>query len=211
MRPNSPVQTTSVSSSRPRASRSAQQRGDRLVDFARLAHGAFVGVVVVVPVLGVAAAGDDLHEAHAALDQPARDQAARAEAARDLLVQAVELPRGLGLLRDVDRLGRGGLHAIGQLVGGDARVELARGGRDLRGVAAVQPLRHVERAALALLGHVRLPVDVEDRRAAGLDGRALVDRGEKAVAPHGVPPFTLPSFSIITTMAGRLSETEPSP
>ena len=70
-----------------------QQRGDRLVDLARLAQRAGVRVVVVVPVLAVAAAGDDLHETHAALDQPAGDQAARAEVARDVVVEAVELSR----------------------------------------------------------------------------------------------------------------------
>ena len=52
-------------------------------------------VVVVVPVLRVAAAGDELHEPDAAFDQPPRDQAAGAEVARDVVVEAVQtLGRG---------------------------------------------------------------------------------------------------------------------
>ena len=76
---------TSVSSSRPRAFRSVEQRGDRPV--ALLGVVAVVGDVgVVVP--GLAVAVVDLRHAHAALDQPAGDQAGVGE-----LALAVQLAR----------------------------------------------------------------------------------------------------------------------
>ena len=147
-----------------------EQRRDRLVDFPRLAQRAFVGVVVVIPILAVAAAGDDLHETHATLGEPARDEAARAEVTRLFIVDAVEFPRLGGFAHDVGGLGRGRLHAKRQLVGGDARIELRGGGAGLRGVAAVEPLREVERRALARRGLIRPAVDVENGCARGPHG-----------------------------------------
>ena len=77
-----------------------QQPGDRLIGHA--AHLLVVAdqVLVRVPLhRDRAAAGVKLHEADAALHQPPRQQTARAELARVLLVQAVQLPRCLGFLR----------------------------------------------------------------------------------------------------------------
>ena len=73
--------------------RSCKQSRDRLIGFARLAERAFVGVVVVVPIFRVAAAGDDLHETNAAFHQPPGDQAAGAEIAGHFLIHAVHLVR----------------------------------------------------------------------------------------------------------------------
>ena len=67
------------------------QAGDRLVGVAGVLGvvGDQVGVGVPVVVV-VGAAGIDLDEAHAALDQPPRDQAFAAEVGRSRLVDAVE-------------------------------------------------------------------------------------------------------------------------
>ena len=76
-----------------------------------------------VPLAGAAvAAVEDLHEAHAALDQPPRRQAhARPNGAVVSLVEAVELLRvGFGLLLKSNHLGHRRLHAERQLVRLDA-------------------------------------------------------------------------------------------
>ena len=133
MRPNSPPQRTSVSSSRPRAFRSREQAGDRPVDLERVAGDALLEAAVLVPLVAVR----DLHEPHAALGEPPRHQALAAE------VLAWPRRRGRtavrvagGLARDVLDLGRRRLHAEGQLERRDPafeRLVLVRpvpGGRD---------------------------------------------------------------------------------
>src|SRR5262249_5888122 len=86
---------------------------------------------VLVPELAARAAARlrvvDLHAAHPALDQPPRHQALPAEDLRRLLVQAVQLPRRLGLTAESERLGSLALHAEGQLERRDAGVEGAVG------------------------------------------------------------------------------------
>ena len=79
---------------------------------------AMVGdVLVVVPGLVVAVV--DLHHAHAALDQPPRQQAGVGE-----LALAVQLARGGRFAADVERLLRLALHAVGHLQRRDAGFEL---------------------------------------------------------------------------------------
>ena len=83
-------------------------------------------VVVVVPRL--AGAAPDLHEAHAALQQPPRDQQLPAVQCRRRTASRIVLR----LAVDVERVGRLGLHAVGQLERLDA-------GFELRVVAAARP------------------------------------------------------------------------
>ena len=92
-------------------------------------------VGVGVPAVGVAAV--ELHEAHAALHQPSRQQAAQAELGRLLAVQAVQPAGRLRLLREVDPLGERLLHPERQLVRLHAGPQL-RVGRVLRGREPVQ-------------------------------------------------------------------------
>ncbi len=69
-----------------------QQPGDRQIDLRRqLARGCVLMPRVRVPRAAAAAAVEDLHEAHAALDQPPGRQAELAERLRGVVVQAVEL------------------------------------------------------------------------------------------------------------------------
>ena len=77
VRPNSPIQTTIVLSSRPRWARSATSAPIALVELGEEALGEGVEGVGV----GVPAAERDLDERHPLLDQPPGHQAARAERA----------------------------------------------------------------------------------------------------------------------------------
>ena len=134
VRPNSPPQITSVLSSRPRAFQ-VRSRPAIGLSMTGTARPWFCSILRVrVPL----AAGPviELHEAHAALDQPPGQQAIAAEGGRLLVVEAVESLRRLGLLGQVHGFRRLGLHAEGQFVAGDAGVEfglLRPGLRHVRG------------------------------------------------------------------------------
>ena len=114
-RPNSLARTTSVRSSRPRSSRSriSCATGASISFFIVL--GALVAVLVRVPVDERDVLGRDLDVARAGLDQPPRQQAAQAEAAGVVGVEAV-----LRLERQVERLGR---RRAQQAVGGVERAD----------------------------------------------------------------------------------------
>ena len=97
VRPNSPPQRTSVSLSRPRALRSCQQAGDGPVGRGAVVRQLRLEAAVLVPELAARPLRRDgvidLHAAHAALHQPAGQQALLAERLGRLVVQAVELLR----------------------------------------------------------------------------------------------------------------------
>jgi hypothetical protein len=75
-------------------------------------------VVVVVPRLALSM--PHLHEAHAALHEPARDQNLPR-----LRSFTVHLPNVFGLARNVERIGRVHLHTVRELEGLDARSSCA--------------------------------------------------------------------------------------
>ena len=87
MRPNSVTQTTSVSSSRPRAFQVAQQRGGGLIEDRAVDVVLRLERLVAVPVADAFAhrvgAVEQLHEAHAAFEQPPGEQAVAGEAGLD--------------------------------------------------------------------------------------------------------------------------------
>ena len=95
VRPISEAQTTSVSSSRPRAFRSLSRSGDGLVDFLAVHGKAFLDVAVIVPAVA-ARAVQQLDEADAALHHAARQQTLAAEWLGHRIVEPVELPGGFG-------------------------------------------------------------------------------------------------------------------
>ena len=103
MRPNSVVQTTSVSSNIPRALRSFSSAATGL-SVASAMGGSSLAMLAWLSQLLVGAAGaaPDLHEAHAALEHPPRDQTAAAEILGGFVVEAVELARGLGFAGEVE-------------------------------------------------------------------------------------------------------------
>jgi len=77
--------------------------------------------------------------------------------------------------REIDCAGRFGLHAKGEFVAGDARLEFAL--RAGGGVGAVHLREEVELAALLGVAHAFGRVEVGDRVAAGGKARALIDGG----------------------------------
>ena len=112
VRPNSPIQTTSVLSSMPVVLQVVDQRGEGRVDL----PGELADAVVVL-LVGVPAVGADLDERDAGLDEPAGQQAALAERRA-----AVGVADRLGLLLQVEgaHVGRedhpGGLVVQGAVV-----------------------------------------------------------------------------------------------
>ena len=126
MRPNSVVQITIVSSSRPRLFRSwiraaaglIHARGHRAV----VAGDVFVRVPVA-PREAVVGSAPDLHEPDPALQQPTGNQAIAAEIFGDRLVQAIERFGRRRFTRQVEHLGRAQLQPGGQLVAGDAGLQ----------------------------------------------------------------------------------------
>ena len=108
-----------------------------------------VDVVVGVPLNGDRpAARIELHEPHAALDQPAGQQAAGAELDRARIVEAVHRPGRFRLAREIDGLGRRTLHPESQLVSRDPRRQLGVGRVEVLLVHRAQQVEHA-----ALLGN----------------------------------------------------------
>ena len=70
-------------------------------------------------------AREDLHEAHAAFHKPPGEQALAGERAAVWQVESVRLARRLGFFRQIHRLGRRHLHAVGQFEGVDPRGQVA--------------------------------------------------------------------------------------
>ena len=125
----------------------------------------------------------DLHEAHAALDEPARDEQLLARLG--VAVGGANVGR---LLVDVEHIGGLGLHAERDLVGLEARLE-RRVLREVLLVERVERVDEVELAALLGLGDVGV-ADVLDHLLhvlrLGVDARALIDAGQerRAVVPR---------------------------
>ena len=146
VRPNSPPQTTSVLVEQAARFQILEQAGDRLVHRAAELGVVLLDLRVRVPL--AARAVVELHEAHAALDQPPREQAHAAQSRRSLFHRCRRAAsRVFGFLREIDRLGRLGLHAEGEFVAGDARLEFA----SARRVAACARFSCVEEIQLAAL------------------------------------------------------------
>ena len=105
-----------------------------------------------------------------------------AEALRVAAFQAVKLVSGVGFLREVEGLGRSGLHARGGLkglnTGAQVRVVLAT-----LEVLAIEKLKQAQFIPL-LIGGGGAAMHVGDRFFAGDDARALMHDGQKVRAPH---------------------------
>src|SRR3989442_176888 len=110
------------------------QRGGRLICLAATIDEVLGDALVVVPDLAV---DEELHETDAALDETAGDQATRAVFARDGIVQAVKLLRGLAFSGQIERLLRRSLHPRGEFVAGDARFQVRFAGMT-RKMAAIE-------------------------------------------------------------------------
>ena len=129
-------------------------------------------VRVVIPTAGI-----DLDEADAALDE-----ATSAEELGTEVALTVHIAGLLGLLRDVERVGRGSLHAEGEFEGFNAGLELLVFLDGLH-VAAIELGHEVELLALGFFGR-ELALEVSDHlvgRSARTEGglRTLEDTGQE--------------------------------
>ena len=162
-----------------------QQACHRPIRFGGVLRVIPLDVVVRVPGVGVLvadAAGKDLHEPDAALDEPSRHQALAPERLAHGVVEAVERLRRLGLTRDVHRLRRASLHAIGELVRGDARRQLAVAGEHLH-VQFVQLRQRVEPGTLGIGAQACRRLQVDDRIAGRTKLRPLIGSRNESGAP----------------------------
>src|SRR5262245_17653556 len=75
-----------------------------------------------IPIVGGAGI-DQLDEADAALGHAAGDEALPGEAGGFVAIEAVEVERGIGLLREIEDVGHGLLHAEGGFEGFDSAGE----------------------------------------------------------------------------------------
>ena len=123
---------------------------------------------------------EEVHEAHAFLDEAAGEEAVVGEAGFAGLGAVGFERRGL-LLRDVHDFGHAGLHAESEFVLGDARDRLSVAEFVL--LALVQVLERVERGATEVASHARRIVREEDRVSLAAALHALEDRRDEAGAP----------------------------
>ena len=124
---------------------------------------------------------EQLHVARPALEEPPCHQAVVGEAALAADVRTVERQDVLRLVRQVGELGHRGLHAIGQLVLGDAGADLRV--PDLLGPALVQGREVVEHAAAQVARQAVGIPQVEHRVPLPAELHALVLARQEAAAP----------------------------
>ena len=153
------------------------ERRLRLVDVAALLGDVAHKLVVLIP-----AAVIELHEPHAPLHEPPREQAVGRERAGLLALRPVTIERGRRLGRQIGELGHRGLHAEGHFVlrhaGGDLRIAVAGL------LQRVQPGEAVEHRSPQLPRHARRVGEIEDGIAARAKLHALVARRQEARAPE---------------------------
>ena len=178
VRPNSPPQMTSVSSSKPALLQVLDQRRRGLVGVAALDVELGGQVAVLVP-----AGVHDLHEPHAALDQPAGHQAVVGE--RALLAG----PRGrtssstsAGSLREVGQLGHAGLHLDTPSRTGRCAWR-SRGRRSRCSFISFSRAMSSSRPRRICAAHAVGVRQVEHRVAAAAELHALEPRRQEARAP----------------------------
>ena len=132
-----------------------------------------VGVPVVIV---VGTSGIDLDEAHATLNQTAGHQAFLAEVLGAVLVHAVEGLNMLRLLVEIDGFWSGGLHLVGELIGGDACGKVGVIPASFL-VALIKMIEGLNQAILLIRSHVVDVFEVENGVTFGAKDRALVGGG----------------------------------
>ena len=211
MRPNSPPQTTSVSSSRPRCLRSLSRAAIGRSTSLALLRQAVHDVVAGAGAVHVPAPVEELHVAHALLDQPAGEQAVVGERRLARARRRRASRTFFGSLADVHHLGHGDLHAVGQLVLADARQRLGVA-ELLRARSSFSLSQRVEAAAADVAAHALGVVDVQDRLADRAALHALVDATAGSRCSTGLlPPVGSVPPLISTTKPGRSWFSEPRP
>ena len=166
-----------------------QKRGDGLVDGLGIFFVAVLEPAVLIPAIAIAAGAGELNEPHAALHQPAGDEAVAAECAgvAEFRVEAVILFGLLGLALEIHQLRHGRLHAEGQFLICDGRFDLVQMSHaiDYAGVEFANEVQLVLLQRGSSLG----AADVGDWFVAILEDAALVGRGQKAVGKTTEPAW----------------------
>lgn len=160
-----------------------EEGGDGLVDFGAVLAVVLLDALVGVPRLfEVAAAGVELDEADAALDEPAGDEAVAAKLVGGLLADAVHV-QGLGrFIGDVHGLRGFGLHAVRELVGFHPRRQFLGTGIALH-VNFVELRQEVELSALGLAAQMLRAIEIEDGITHGTKQCPGVGGGHEAAGP----------------------------
>ena len=106
-----------------------EQRGDGAVGLGAVEIVVFLEVVVSIPgSRPFIAPAVELHKAHAALDESAREQAVAAEVGGDFVVEPVAAAHRLCLAAQIGAFRGAHLHPEGEFVGMDPRSQAALGG-----------------------------------------------------------------------------------
>ena len=130
----------------------------------------------------IPAGGVGLHKAHAALEQPPRQQQASAEFLGAIVVEPVRLAGGFLFLTEIKNARHFHLHAISQLVAVHARGQLGVA-RTPGDVVFIELRQKIEVAALLLARDTLGRVQIENRRTLRAQRGALKVRRQKAVGP----------------------------
>lgn len=163
-----------------------EKAGDRSIDPAAHRRMIFLDVLMRVPPTDVARI--ELNESSTALDQSPRQQTAGAELGGRGVVQSVK-PLGFASFpREIDRLGRRGLHPIGQFVSLNPRGQFGIF-RAAFQMMSVQLADEIERPALLRGGHAGGRLQVENRIAPGPSEGSLIGRRQKTRTVSGRTPF----------------------
>ena len=142
-------------------------------------------VVVAVPsVLDVAAAGVELDEAHAFLDELAGDEARAAKVRRALVIESAHFTRGVVFAVEIDLTHCLRLHAVGQFIGFNPRHQFGLFGMPLE-VFLVQRLEQIEAAPLGAVAGALWCGEIQQGRAAAAKQGALIRCGHIARRPVG--------------------------
>ena len=116
-----------------------EECGYRLVRLRTRPTQSLLEIRVVIPgVVAAAAIHINLHDPHAALNEPPGHKAPAAIGGGNLIVETVHLPGGLAFLRHVESIRSGYLHPRRQFIARDARIQL-RARRALLTMNLVQP------------------------------------------------------------------------
>ena len=157
-----------------------EQAGDGFIDGVAVFAVIHLDAFVRVPLAARTAV--ELDEAHAVLDEATRQEAVAAKNGGRLVVHAVELLGGVGLLAEIDRIGSLRLHLKGEFVAFDAGVEFGVAGT--RGiVVAIQSTEQVQLLTLTATIDAFRVVEELDWRAFGAELHALIHRRHEAIAP----------------------------
>ena len=131
---------------------------------------------------------ENMDEAYTALDQTPCGQELATDQFGVFGADAVEFAGGFAFVVQVKGVGRGGLHAVGQLVGFLPSLQVG-GVEALRPMGIVEEFDGIELGSLLVIGEVVETVKVvDDLLVAAVDGSGLKDLGKETGRPDRIFP-----------------------